>query len=146
MTAGAGISAGAGLVCLVVAAIMWFVAGRWQPRIVAVLVIAGMSGLAGSGLASWLHRTAVYVDGVVAQFVGQLGGVVATSVVAIVAIALVTVALWQNKVTGRTLVAAAFVPVTVAMIPGLAGQVGTSVVNGVATAAGMAVGALFGIH
>jgi uncharacterized membrane protein len=135
-----------GLLCLLVAAIMWMVADRWHPRVVVVLVLAGMSGLAGSGLGNWIHRTAVYLDAAAGKFIGQFTGTAITGLVAILALALVVVGLWKDKVTGKTIVAAMFVPVTVAMVPGMVGQASTSAVTALASAVASVGGALFGIR
>jgi hypothetical protein len=146
MNIGAGISAGAGTVCLIAAFILWaFVQRRW-PRVIVCLIIAGMVGLGGSGLASWIHQAATYGDGLAARFVHHFGGALTLSVVAILAVTVAAVDLVQNKVTGWTVVAAMAAPVVAPMIPGVAGQVATAAMNGIGAGGGMAVGALFGIH
>jgi hypothetical protein len=141
-----GVSATTGLLCLVIAGIMWWAADRWHPRVIVALVITGMSGLAGSAFGAKLHDVAVYVDQWVGQFIGQYTGAAFSGIVALVVLALVVVAMWKDRVTAKTLVAAMFVPVTVVMIPGMVGQVGASAVTGLASAVGSIGGALFGIH
>lgn len=145
MTVVGGVSATMGLLCLIAAGFMWFLADRWHPRIVVALVLSGMAGLAGSGVGMWMHRTASGLDRWLGQFIGQFTGTALTGLVAIIVLTFVGIAMWKNRVSGKTLVAAAFVPVTVAMIPGMIGQAGTSVVTGLASAVGSIGGALFGI-
>jgi hypothetical protein len=144
MSVGQGISASAGLSALVVAGIMWFIVGRWQPRYVVLLIVAGMAGLAGSGFGQGLHRGAGYVDGKVSVVVGQYTGATIVGLVALITLAAVTVGVLKNKVSGRTLVAALVLPAVVTMIPGVFGQVATATVSALASGVGMGIGVLFG--
>jgi hypothetical protein len=146
MTSTGGASASLGLLCLLIAAIMWWVADRYRPRVVVVLVLAGMTGIVGSGFARGLHHGAVYTDNAMGRFLGQYTGASIVGLVAILALAFVVIGLGKDKVTGKTIFAAMLVPVTVAMIPGTVGQVGVAATSALASAVGSVASALFVRH
>jgi hypothetical protein len=141
-----GISASVGLVCLVAAVLMWTVGRRQTPRLAVLLVLTGAVGLLGSTLGGWLRTGVGYLDQLAATATGRLTGTVVVGLVGLVTLYVLSVHLFNNTISFRTLAAAVIAPVAITSVPGVIGSVGAGVVNAIASGIGMAVGAAFGIR
>jgi hypothetical protein len=144
MSAG-GVSATAGAICLGIALILYFFADRWQPRLIVLLVLGGMTGITGSALDTGLRHGVTRADDIAGRFIGQMTGAALTGAVAFVAVVAVVIAFWKNHVSGAVLLAAMVAPGAAALIPGQVGDVSATVINTAGGFVGGAIGALFGV-
>jgi hypothetical protein len=145
MTFAGGVSATIGLICLVAAALMWTIGRRWQPRVIVVLVLTGMTGLSGSQVGGWVRTAVAWADGLAGRLTGQMTGVVLVGLVATVALVVVVAHLWFGTVSRATLLAALVLPVAVTTVPGIVGDVSTTAVTAVTSVVGGAAAAAFGL-
>lgn len=141
----AGVSATAGAISLGIALILYFFADRWQPRLIVLLVLGGMTGIAGSALDTGLRHGVTRADDIAGRFIGQMTGGLVTGAVAFVAVVAVVIAFWKNHVSAAVLVAAMVAPGAASLIPGQVGDVSATVINTGGGFMGGVIGALFGV-
>lgn len=139
------VSVAAGLVCIVAAVLMWTIGGRHTPRLVVLLVLSGVTGILGTWAGRKLNQGVTFLDSAVASVSGQMTGVVVTGLLGAGLLYVLAIDMWQKRVSTRTLLVAAALPVTVVAIPGAFGSMAAGLVGGVAGAVGKGVSAAFGI-
>lgn len=145
-TAVSAFTAGAGLLCLVVAALIWFVGDRHTPRVVAFLVLAGSTLLLNNPIGRWLHSTTAWANDEIGRWVGDWFGVAILAIAGIVAAYMFAVHVWKRRVDEHTLLSAAALPLTVSAIPGPIGDVLSKIVFGLGNVVGTLIAGLFGLH
>lgn len=148
-----GVSVAAGVTCWVVAGVLWFVVrgftppkiDAWIDRLIVLLVLTGTVGIAGTGLGGLLRRMVNNVTGWVSSVAGSATGFAVVLGVALVAIVVVIVHVWQASVDKKSLAAAVIAPLTVGSIPGSVGVAALGLITAVSGAVGAGVAGAFGL-
>lgn len=111
------------LIALVLAALIWNgTVGRQRwPRVVVVLVIAGVGGLMTTPAGRWAYHLIARLESGANHLTGALFGVVFPGVIAIVLAVVVGFHLHHKNVGRGTLAAAVGLPLTVGFVPGVLG-------------------------
>jgi len=145
MTWPQGVSALAGLICLVIAALIWFVGGKHTPRLIVLLVLTGTAGLLGTPAGGWLRTAVGWLSGATGTVTGRLTGVVVVGLVALVAIYVLVIHLRGGRADVKTIAAAVVTPAAVTTIPGPVGALASGAIGAVTGGVGAGVGAMFGL-
>lgn len=138
-------SAGAAVICLTAVACIVVFGGMHWPRLCVFLTMAGVGGLAGTALGVQAHNAITAADRTFGQTLGRFTGVAVFGLVGLVVAMALFFHVWKNKIDTKTLVLAAAAPLTVALIPGVLGEIAVTVVSLPATAAGWGAATLLGI-
>lgn len=139
------VSAGVGLVCLVVAAVL-IVAGGWQwPRLIVALVLTGSAGLLSSTIGGWVQRSVTSVDAKASGLVGQWTGVAVTGLLSLALLGFLGFWVYRGQIDAKTVAAAAVAPAAVVLIPGAVGSVLLTLLALVPSVLGAVIAFLFGL-
>ncbi len=133
------VSAAIGLVCLAVAAAIWFFGNKHTPRFVVLLIMTGMAGMVGTPLGAWMRHAVAWANDTAAITTRWTGAAV-TGLLAGLAVYVLAIRMKDNKVDRVTLGTAAVTPVAVASIPGPVGAAAYSVVTAITSVVGWAIG------
>lgn len=131
-----GYTLAAGLLALVFAGLIWTVGRQRWPRTVVILIIAGVGSLLASQAGRLAHSGILRVEGGLDHVTGALFGVVFPGIVALVLAAVVGFHLHHRNVGRGTLAAAAGLPLTASLVPGIAGTVLVGIVTFLSQAVG----------
>lgn len=144
-TAGA-VSAAAGVMALLTATLLWTIGKRKWPRFIAVLVLSGSMGLAGSQVGGWLRTGSAFVDSKLSEVIhGFTGGTVA-GVLGLICVAIVGFHLHHKNIAGMTLGAAFLAPYTAVSIPGLVGSLFQGTFGIIGSLIAGLIGLAYGVH
>lgn len=125
------VSAVVGLICLVAAGLIWFFGNRHTPRLVVGFIVTGVSGLLDTGIGSRYRDAVEWADDASSSMIGTATGVTLSGLLGCVIAYLLFIDLKNKKVGEKTLAAAALAPVAVNSIPGVAGDILSSCLNGI---------------
>ena len=134
------VSAAIGLVCLAVAAAIWFFGNKHTPRFVVLLIMTGMAGMVGTPLGAWMRHAVAWANDTAAKITTRWTGAAVTGLLAGLAVYVLAIRMKDNKVDRVTLGTAAVTPVAVASIPGPVGAAAYSVVTAITSVVGWAIG------
>jgi hypothetical protein len=162
-----GVTAGTGLLCFAVAAVLWYPFARKWPRVVVLLVVTGLVEVFGTGLGSivagginwsarWVSQAIAWVTGLFSRtasswFHTHGAAALTISAAALVAATAIVAGGWliahvaKNQVQERTFWAAFVLVALASIIPGTAGQWVSAALSGLAGVASVPLGALFGV-
>lgn len=141
----AGISVTAGVIALVLAALLHFIGGRAWPRITVLLIVVGMMSIVGTPLGQMLRQWVGTADGWLSQMFAWWLGAATTGAIGIAVAGILALDVLKNKkVNKRTLGCAAAVPVAGATIPGTAGTVVMGICGALAGVVGGGISWMFG--
>lgn len=148
-----GVSVTVGVVCWVVAGVLWFIVrgftppkvDAWIDRIIVLLVLAGTVGIAGTALGGLIRRGITNVSGLVSNVAGSATGFGVVLAIALVSLLVVIVHVVQASVSKGSLAAAVVAPLTVGSIPGPVGVAALSLITGVSGFIAAGVAGLFGM-
>lgn len=141
---GAAVPITAGVAALTVAAILWIICDRSLPRVTAILVLAGVTGIIGTAIGGWANNAVNGMNSWASSIIGRWTGASIAFVAGLVCLAIVVWDIWKGQVAAKTLAACALLPILVTTIPGPIGELGASATGAVAGGVGTAIGALFG--
>lgn len=136
MNAHPGYTVAAGVVCLVLAGLIWLPGRERWPRIAVVLVIAGIGSILTTKAGQWARDGVMWLEGQINRGLGDLFGVTLAWVLALVAIVIVGFHLHHRTVSRSTLAYAAAVPLTVTLVPGVIGEILIAAVGALSWGAG----------
>lgn len=139
------ISAAAGIICLVAAALIWTVGERHTPRLTVLLIVTGTVGILGTPVGSWLRTAVGWVDQLLGRLTGALTGTVVTGLLAMASLYVLVVHLWKRTIDKRTLIAAVITPLAMATMPGVIGDVANNGISALSAGIGTGIGALLGM-
>jgi hypothetical protein len=145
-----------GVLCLLIAVLLWVVAEKKAAVAIVCLILAGAFMIAGTLVGGWIHTGVDWADGMMGHVIGWVTGAVIGFGLAVVLAFIYGHDLWvlirqllrkrDGDVKNRTAIAAGLLPFTASAIPG---PVGAAVVAGIAAIASIPaaiIGFLFGIH
>ncbi|MGP3979406.1 hypothetical protein ACTWQF_36445 [Streptomyces sp. 8N114] len=132
----ASISVTVAVLCLVAAGLLRTVGRRKAPRLTTLLVLAGVVGIVGTPVGSWLRTAVGWADSSLSTIIGRYTGATAVGLIGLVTAAVVGFDLFHKSINNRTLACAAVVPVAGVSIPGTAGAIVMGAVGAVASAFG----------
>lgn len=133
----AGISAGVGLVALLVAALLRTVGRAALPRLTIALIIGGFVALLGTPIGAKMRAAVVGTDHWLGSFVGQYLGVAVFGLLGIVCVVTLAFDVHHKRIINRTLICAAGAPLLGATIPGMVGEMVMWACRAVATCVGL---------
>jgi hypothetical protein len=125
----AAVTAGAGVVCLILAVLIATIGRMQWPRTTVALVLTGATGILNSTIGHMIHKWVTQTDHWSGQFIGRWTGTAIFGVLGIITLAYAGFRIYQDHIDNRTLFATAAVPPTVVLIPGMLGTVATTIVG-----------------
>lgn len=141
----AGISVTAGVIALVVAALLHFIGRKAWPRVTVLLVLVGMTAIVGTPVGQMLRRWTGTADGWISQMLASWLGASIVGLIGLTVAGILLLDVLKNKnVSKRTLGCAAAVPVAGATIPGTAGAIVMGACGAIAGVVGGGLAWMFG--
>lgn len=123
------VSLAVGLLSLVLAGLIATVGGMAWPRAVVALTLTGSAGLLSSTLGPTIRDAVGRADAAIGSILGRFTGLAVTGLLGILVVGFLALRVLRNVIDSRTIAAAAATPPVVALIPGVAGSIATTVVG-----------------
>jgi hypothetical protein len=143
------VSTGAGLICIAIAAVLWFPGHRRLPRTTLALVITGYVWLLNTRPGAWIREAISWAARELGRLVGSGPGfTIAAGVIlaatAVLALGYVIFHAHERRIDEQTFLAAGVLVFTATSIPGNAGHVIDFLVFGLADIVSWPINAFFG--
>lgn len=124
-----GVTIGVGIICLVLATLMWTVWGGKYPPAILGLTITGTAGILTTQVGAWVRDGYLFGAGFLGSAIGRFTGVTLAWIGALVIVVIVLIHVHdhfrggKNEISGMTIGLGALLPFTTATIPGIVGTV-----------------------
>ena len=144
------VSAGAGLICLAIAAALWFPGHRRMPRTTLALVITGYVWLLDTRPGLWLRDAISWTARGLGHLIGSVPGITIAAGVVLAATALLALGFvvfhgHERRIDEHTFAWAGLLVFTATSVPGTAGHVIDFLVFGLADLVSYPINLLFGL-
>lgn len=146
-----GVTIGVGIVCLVLATLMWTVWGGKYPPAILGLTITGVAGILSTQVGSWVQEGYLFGAGFLGSAIGRFTGATLAWIGALVIAVIVGIHIHdhfrggKNEINGMTIGLGALLPVTTATIPGIVGSILTGTLGIVTSVVAWPITAGFGL-